>query len=873
MTEMFPSAPRLPIGANRPLLPHGRTSAWIVEKGWLDLFLVPKKEGRPDGPRFHLLRLEEGSLLPGMPEGDEWAFLAVGCSDTVLIELSDERLAQAEPDFLSSLLFHWSRESSRFAGVEVPEQPTLGTLRGGFHEKVLHAFTKQAVAEFEARDSRLNAKPVRDSQSMGEALTAMAAAVPGSSFVPSAAPTHLNSLYEACALVADTVGIKVLGKAKPFLSSTDPVIQIAHLWRCRARQVELAGKWWRKDNGPLLGFTEDDTPVALLPAGARRYEMVDPTTRQATPVDKKLASRLKSEGWMFYRPLPDTGIGPFELLKFGLTAAGKTLYSIFWLGIATGLLSLVMPVATGILVNTIIPSGDEGALFGLAVALLAATLGSGAFKLTQAIAVLHMEGKMDGALQSAILDRLLRLPVPFFRSYSTGDLANRALGINAIRSILSGATISSLMSSMFSFFSFALLFYYDWRLAFVATALVLILCVQIFLTGYFTLKYRRPMMDLEGDISGQVYQLLTGVSKLRVAGAEVRAFSQWAHRYARQRELSFKSGMVSVYSSSFQSSYHIFTTAALFAFIAHRGYDSMNTGNFLAFYAAFGQFLSALTSLTGTLASLLTVGPIMDRARPILKEKIETVDDKPDAGILTGKLSLNQVSFRYSSTAPWTLEDVSMEVNPGEFVAIVGPSGAGKSTLLRLLLGFEKPEFGTVMYDDGDLHSFNLQSVRRQLGVVLQHGNLMPGDIFSSIVGSTGMTLEDAWAAARVAGIADDIEAMPMGMHTVIPEGATTISGGQRQRLMIARAIVTKPKILFFDEATSALDAQTQKAISEGIEALQATRVVIAHRLSTIRNADRIYVLSNRTVVQSGTFEELLEQPGEFAELARRQMA
>jgi ATP-binding cassette subfamily C protein len=807
-----------------------------------------------------------------MPETGDWSLVAVGQSDTVLIELNDDKLAECAADFRESLLVQWAESLAKSAGVEALKQPTLSTLRGSYHQTVLEAFIGQAVQEFQARDSRLREKPERDSQSMGDALTAMAAAVPGSKFIKPAAPSHLNTLYEACALVAQELGITVLGKAKPFLSSTDPVIQIAHLWRCRVRKVELMGKWWKKDNGPLLGFTEDETPVALLPAGPRKYEMVDPTVRQATRVDGKLASTLKGEAWMFYRPLPDTGIGPLELLKFGLTAAGKTLVSIFWLGIITGLLSLVMPVATGILVNTIIPSGEKNALFGLAVALLAATLGSGAFKLTQAVAVLHMEGKMDGALQSAIMDRLLRLPVPFFRTYSTGDLANRALGINAIRSILSGATISSLMSSMFSFFSFALLFYYDWRLALVATALVLILCLQIFLTGYFTLKYRRPMMDLEGNISGQVYQLLTGVSKLRVAGAEVRAFSQWAHKYAAQRELSFKAGMVSVNSSSFQSAYHVLTTAVLFAFVAHRGYDAMNTGDFLAFYAAFGQFLSALSSLTGTLASLLTVGPIMDRARPILAQKIETVDDKPDAGILSGKLSFNQVSFRYSSTAPWTLRQVSLEVNPGEFVAIVGPSGAGKSTLLRLLLGFEKPEFGTVMYDDGDLHSYNLQSVRRQLGVVLQHGNLMPGDIFSSIVGSTGMTQEDAWEAARVAGIAEDIEAMPMGMHTVIPEGATTISGGQRQRLMIARAIVTKPKILFFDEATSALDAQTQQAISKGIEGLKATRIVIAHRLSTIRNADRIYVLANRTVVQSGTFEELLNQPGEFADLAHRQM-
>lgn len=870
---MIKSSSKLEIGGNHPLTLTGDEGIWMVEQGWIDLFLAPEVAGEPDGPRFHLLRLDEGALVVGFPKLEGWTVLGVGQSDTVLGRISDKDFAAATVQERGELLGGWTRELASAAMLESPSSMDVSQLRSGFHQQVLDAFVEFAQKSLEERNERLGKKPERDEQRMEKALSSIASILPGSKVMGGGGPVQLDRLYDACSLVAKQQGIKVWGRARPLLSATDPVIQIAHLWRCRVRKVRLVGQWWKQDNGPLLGFTKDGDPVALCMRKAGSYEMVDPATRRGTKVTKKLAEEMKVEAWMFYRPLPDVGIGPWELFKFGLTAAGKTMLSIFWLGIATGILSLVMPVATGVLVNTIIPSGQEHALIGLAMALMAATLGSGAFKLTQALAVLHMEGKMDGALQSAIMDRLLRLPVPFFRSYSTGDLANRALGINAIRSILSGATISSVMSSLFSFFSFALLFYYDWRLAFVATALVLILCVQIFFTGYLTLKYRRPMMDLEGRISGQVYQLLTGVSKLRVAGAEVRAFGQWARQYSRQRSLSFRSGMVGVNSGSFQSSYHLFTTAVLFAFIAHRGYDSMNTGDFLAFYAAFGQFLGGLTSLSGTLASLLTVGPIMERARPILTEKIETVDMKPDAGVLTGRISLNQVSFRYSSSAPWTLEEIDIEANPGEFVAIVGPSGAGKSTLLRLLLGFEKPEFGTVLYDEGDLHSVNLQSVRRQIGVVLQHGNLMPGDIFSSIVGSTGMTLEDAWDAAAVAGIADDIQAMPMGMHTVIPEGATTISGGQRQRLMIARAIVTKPRILFFDEATSALDAATQKAISDGIENLKATRIVIAHRLSTIRNADRIYVLANKKVIQSGTFEELMSQPGEFQELARRQMA
>ena len=213
-----------------------------------------------------------------------------------------------------------------------------------------------------------------------------------------------------------------------------------------------------------------------------------------------------------------------------------------------------------------------------------------------------------------------------------------------------------------------------------------------------------------------------------------------------------------------------------------------------------------------------------------------------------------------------------MKINAGEFVAIVGPSGCGKSTLFRLLLGFEQPEAGSIFYDAQDLKGLDLNSVRRQIGVVLQNSTLFRGDVFANIIGSKPLTLDDAWEAARLAGLDNDLRQMPMGMHTVITDGGGGLSGGQRQRLMIARAIVSKPRILLFDEATSALDNNTQAIVSRSLEGLKATRIVIAHRLSTVQNADRIYVFDEGNVVQSGTFTELIQQDGLFAALAKRQL-
>ena len=219
------------------------------------------------------------------------------------------------------------------------------------------------------------------------------------------------------------------------------------------------------------------------------------------------------------------------------------------------------------------------------------------------------------------------------------------------------------------------------------------------------------------------------------------------------------------------------------------------------------------------------------------------------------------------------LEDVSLTAEPGEFVAIVGPSGAGKSTVFRLLLGFERPETGTVSYDGQSLGELDARAVRRQLGVVIQNARILAGPIFQNIVGAANLTLDDAWEAARIAGIAEDIERLPMGMHTFISDAAAAFSGGQRQRLLIARAVVARPRVLLFDEATSALDNRTQAAVSSALEQLQATRIVIAHRLSTIQHADRIVVLERGRIVEQGHYDELMESDGLFASLARRQIA
>jgi NHLM bacteriocin system ABC transporter ATP-binding protein len=689
-----------------------------------------------------------------------------------------------------------------------------------------------------------------------------------------------DPLLAVCALVGQSQGIAI--RARPDAPSggklEDRLLRICADSRVRSRRVILREDWWRRDNGPLVAFRALDgdqkikRPVALLPVSARAYEMVDPAEGTRVRVDAAVAEGLSGDAHMFYPPLPERPVTRGDLLRTALAGRRDDLLIIVLMGAGGGLLGMLVPILTGQLFGSVIPGAARGQLLQITLALIVAALAGAVFQLTRSIAVLRIGGKADGRVQSAVWDRLLSLPVTFFRRYTVGDLANRSLGINAIREMLTGNVLTLLLGAVFSVFSFGLLFYYSWRLALIATALVLLLSGVTVGLVWLQIRHQRALLDLQGKIASLLFGLINGIAKLRVAGAEARAFSRWAERFAEQRRRTLAAQRAANLQASFNAVYGVLTSLVLFAVVGYSSTEAMPTGEFLAFSAAFGQFLAAALSLVSAFSSVLTMVPLYERLSPILETVPEVDESKSEPGDLAGEIEFSHVSFRYQADGPLILDDVSFRAGPGEFIALVGPSGAGKSTCLRLLLGFEKPTSGSLYFDGQDLASLAVQSVRRQIGVVLQTGRPMAGSIFSNITGSSNLSIDDAWEAARMAGLEEDIKAMPMGMHTVISEGAETFSGGQKQRILIARAIVHKPRIVLFDEATSALDNRTQEIVSRSLERLKATRIVIAHRLSTIQNADRIYVVDGGRVVEEGSYQDLLRRDGPFARLAERQI-
>lgn len=685
-----------------------------------------------------------------------------------------------------------------------------------------------------------------------------------------------DALLQACMLAGEAAGIKII--APPFSRDSrirDPLGDIAKASRVRTRRVALSGEWWKQDSGPMVAFLEEDgRPVALLPASPRAYTLYDPQGEPPLPVTAVAARRLKPYAFCFFRPLPARALSLWDLLKFCAGSGWRSdVATVALMGMAGGLLGLALPVATGYFFDNVIPGAERGQLLQLILFLLAAAAAAGLFKMTEEVALLRIEGKLNVSLEAGMLDRLLSLPLPFFRRYSAGDLAIRASGVTTIIRSIFQMGLSSLLGGIFSFFNLALLLFYDARLALVALALVAAAVTVTIVLSLGQLRYQKELAEIQGKISSLVMQVLGGITKFRVAGAENRAFYLWAGEFARQRRVSFRARLNTNCLTLFNTVFPALTSLAIFAAYASMAGSGLSTGRFLAFNAAFGGFLASMLTVSSTVLNFLSIVPVYDRARPILETVPEVDDDKADPGELKGDIEVSHVTFGYSPDTPPVLQDVSLRIRPGEFVAVVGPSGSGKTTLLRLLLGLDQPSAGAVYYDGQELAGLDVRAVRSQCGVVIQNSQLMAGDIFTNIAGLANLSMDDAWEAARMAGVEEDIHRMPMSMFTMISEGATNISGGQRQRLLIARAIVKKPHLIFFDEATSALDNRTQAIVSRSLENLQATRVVIAHRLSTIINADRIYVLDQGRVVQSGTYEQLLREEGLFAGMARRQLA
>jgi NHLM bacteriocin system ABC transporter ATP-binding protein len=743
-----------------------------------------------------------------------------------------------------------------------------------FYAFVISVVARRRATLAATRLKRDRASRHTEQRFVSESLTLLAAIGRGERIEEETA-AGTEPFERACRTIANFLEIdapRIVKPLGPALSQMQAAL--SRLTGVRTRGVLLEKGWSNNDGGPLLGFLLDgeDTlfPVALLPT-AGGYVVHDSRRQQPQKVSAELANTLHPQAYQFYAPMPNRPVGPLEVLRFSSRRARRDVVFALGVGMATGSVGTLIPLLTAQVFDRIIPGAERGLLRELTLVLVGVYGGLLLFDLARGFCLVRAQTRMDATLEAAVWDRLLNLPLPFFRNYSAGDLAARAAGIGHIREVLAGATLSVLLSGLFSIWNFGLLFVIDPKLALAATLLVVVAGSVAAMAAYAGLQRQRKVAELDGKIGGLLLQLLGGIAKLRVTGSENRAFGVWAKLFARRRDADLGAERVNLRVSVFQGSFPIVCSMVLFWMLSGEGGQKLSTGQFLAFSSAFGVFLAAILDVIETALQSLSVVPMYERAKPILVAPVESQGKSDVRTAIRGALELTHVSFRYETAGPLIVDDVSFRIEANQFVAIVGPSGSGKSTLLRILLGFEECSEGGVFYDGQALSQLDVRSVRQQTGVVLQNSRVMAGDIFTNIVGNTGLGIDEAWRAARGAAFDKDVESMPMGMHTVIAQGGGTLSGGQRQRLLIARALASEPKILFFDEATSALDNMTQSQVSKSLEALRVTRIVIAHRLSTIEHADKIVVLERGRIVQMGSFSELMRVEGTFRQLALRQ--
>ncbi|MFI6056216.1 NHLP bacteriocin export ABC transporter permease/ATPase subunit [Streptomyces violascens] len=682
-----------------------------------------------------------------------------------------------------------------------------------------------------------------------------------------------DTTYAACRLVADATGITL---ADPALGGAvsdriDAVERVTVASRIRTRPVRLDGRWWREDSGPLVGHRTSGTAVALL---WRRggYEAVHPASGRRTRVDADNAQEFEQRAVMFYRPLPERPLGKWGLLRFSLRGTRADVRNLLLAGLVTVALGALVPIATGQVLGVYVPRAESSLIVQVSLAVIVSGVVSAAFTLLQNLTILRMEGRIESTLQPAVWDRLLRLPTKFFAERSTGELASAAMGVSAIRRVLSGIGPVAVQAGTVGAMNLVLLLCFSVPLALVAIAMLIVIAAVFLTMGMWELRWQRRLVELGNKLNNQAFQTLRGLPKLRVAAAESFAYGAWAGEFARSRELQKRAGRIKNLTTVLNAVYLPLCSLLLFVLLAGPARGSLSASAFLTFNTAVTMLLTAVTQLTGAFISAAAVLPMFEQIKPVLDEAPEVRGASTQPGALSGEIEARGLSFRYTDDGPLVLDDVSLKVAPGEFVAVVGPSGCGKSTLLRLLIGFDDPVSGSVLYDGQDLAALDRAAVRRQCGVVLQNAQPLTGSILDCICGAEVFTQEEAWEAAAMAGLAEDIKRMPMGLHTMI-SGGGAISGGQRQRLMIAQALVRRPRVLFFDEATSALDNETQRIVIESTRSLRATRVVIAHRLSTVLDADRVIVMSQGRIVQQGPPAELLADPhGRLHELVRRQL-
>ena len=595
--------------------------------------------------------------------------------------------------------------------------------------------------------------------------------------------------------------------------------QIEYLFRPQGimrRNVKLEKGWYKNAAGPYIGFKKDGTVVAFIPNAVKGYSYIDRESGKKIRITPKNENLFSEDAICFYKPFPNKKLGVADLAVYIFDCIPVSSFVILIISaLVTTLVGMLSPEITNILFSDVLESGNVKLLVSIAVFALCVSISTVLFASVKNLLNASIFTQTGIAIEAATMARILSLPVNFFKQYSAGELSTKAQYISGFcSSIFSAITLTGLTSIMSLMYIFQI-FKYAPTLVVPSIVTTLVALAFTVISTVFRMKETKAAMKVAEKKNGMTYALITGIQKIKLSGSEKRAFARWTKLYSEEVKHTYGIPNHLILSETIVMGIYSVGSVVMY-FTAVKNHISV--ADYYAFTAAYGVVSGAFTALVGMGLQLASIRPILDQIKPVLDAVPEVDDSKTVVKNLSGLIEIDNLSFKYEENQPNVIENLSLKITPGQYVAIVGKTGCGKSTLFRLLLGFETTRKGSISFDRKNIDSLDLQSLRQNIGVVMQNGKLFHGDIYSNItISAPGLSVDDAWKAAELADIANDIREMPMGMNTIISEGSGGISGGQKQRLMIARAIAPNPKILMFDEATSALDNITQKKISESL--------------------------------------------------------
>jgi ATP-binding cassette subfamily C protein len=833
---------------------------YVVTKGHVLVYIVPVKEKGEDptyGRRMLLKEAAEGEKLPALCHDSDlfgsWRFMFVAVDHAELESSDDNDGAGIRISFANSI------------GLKLLSEEA-------FDEELIERYNLSAIKE----QGYIYASKRADKSTLKQSAaliynTLRKDRMDRDRFVPTGYP-----LYDAVAYICLKEHIEIASLDR-ISEATDKKITLSDISRVShftAREVVLAGDWYKKDSGVLLAFTkEGNRPIPCIPKGPGRYEYYDTETGEQKKIDAAFAGGLTSKGFAFYRPFPNKPIGKYDLFRFGMSKAYKSdIVRLVLLALLSTLIGLLIPLLTQQVYDLFIPIGDMDALLSVGYVILCCALGNISFTIVKNLASFRSMNTMEYATQNAAIDRLFNLPESFFREYDAAQLGQRVMGVSMIYQVIANSLVQTVLAALFSILYLVKMISISKVMSGVALNLLILTILILVWLGIRQTRYERDKMLADIDAKTSMFQFITGIEKIRISASENRAIQRYLEHFTRSQAINVRkertTNLVSVVATVVPGVFSL-----IFYYMMVRQNVPFSVGKFSAFTACFGSVSAAAFALVQSFLRVNMIKPIYEYARPILETLPDTSEDSIMPGELSGEFEVSHVTFSYSEGEAPVLSDLSLHVKAGEYVAIVGPSGCGKSTLLKLLLGFEKPKTGRIFYDNRDIDCMDKRELRKKFGVVLQDGGMIAGSIYDNIrITSPDAEMKRVEEVIEEVGLKDDIENMPMGIHTVVTEGAGTLSGGQCQRIQIARALVGKPKLLFFDEATSALDNVTQNIVVDTLEKIDATKVVIAHRLSTVKKCDRIIVMDGGRIIEEGDYDTLMEKKGFFHDLAIRQI-